>query len=87
VADEGALVRRVKLQHPLSVRVRTATHQQPLRRRAGLTSPRGAYGTMRLDGLNVLAVGQFDGNIWAREARLTRNHWKNIFNIKRLSPI
>jgi hypothetical protein len=27
VVDEGALVRRVKLQHPLSVRVRTATHQ------------------------------------------------------------
>jgi hypothetical protein len=31
----------------------------------------GAYGNMRLDGLNVLAVGQFDGNIWAGEARLT----------------
>jgi hypothetical protein len=31
----------------------------------------GAYGNMRLDGLNVLAVGQFEGNLWAREARLT----------------
>jgi hypothetical protein len=31
----------------------------------------GAYGDLRLDGLNVLAVGQFDGNIWAGEARLT----------------
>jgi hypothetical protein len=31
----------------------------------------GAYGDVRLDGLNVLAVGQFDGNIWAGEARLT----------------
>jgi hypothetical protein len=30
-----------------------------------------AYGNMRLDGLNVLAVGQFDSNIWAGEARLT----------------
>jgi hypothetical protein len=30
----------------------------------------GAYGHIWLDGLNVLAVGQFDGNIWAREARL-----------------
>jgi hypothetical protein len=26
---------------------------------------------MRLDGLNVLTVAQFDGNIWAGEARLT----------------
>jgi hypothetical protein len=31
----------------------------------------GAYGNMRLDGLNVLAVSQFEGNIWAGEARLT----------------
>jgi hypothetical protein len=31
----------------------------------------GAYGNIRLDGLNVLAVSQFEGNIWAGEARLT----------------
>jgi hypothetical protein len=31
----------------------------------------GAYGAIRLDGLNVLAVSQFDGNLWAREAQLT----------------
>ena len=31
----------------------------------------GAYGDLWLDGLNVLAVAQFDGNIWAGEARLT----------------
>jgi hypothetical protein len=31
----------------------------------------GEYGNMRLDGLNVLAVGQFDGNLWAGEAQLT----------------
>src|SRR5437667_11258552 len=31
----------------------------------------GEYGDVRLDGLNVLAVGQFDGNLWAREAQLT----------------
>jgi hypothetical protein len=28
----------------------------------------GSYGDVRLDGLNVLAVGAFDGNLWAREA-------------------
>ena len=28
----------------------------------------GAYGDVRLDGLNILAVAQFDGNIWAGEA-------------------
>jgi hypothetical protein len=28
----------------------------------------GNYGDVRLDGLNVLAVGAFDGNLWAREA-------------------
>ena len=33
--DEGGLVRRAKLQHPLSVRVRTAAHQQPPRLRRG----------------------------------------------------
>ena len=31
----------------------------------------GEYGNVRLDGLNVLAVGEFDGNIWAREAQMT----------------
>jgi len=31
----------------------------------------GAYGDVRLDGLNVLAVSQFEGNLWAREAQLT----------------
>ena len=29
------------------------------------------YGDIELDGLNVLAVAQFDGNIWAGEAQLT----------------
>jgi len=28
----------------------------------------GAYGDVQLDGLNVLAVAQFDGNIWTGEA-------------------
>jgi hypothetical protein len=28
----------------------------------------GNYGDVRLDGLNVLAVGAFDGNLWAGEA-------------------
>ena len=28
----------------------------------------GEYGDIRLDGLNVLAVAQFDGNIWTGEA-------------------
>jgi len=31
----------------------------------------GEYGDLRLDGLNVLAVSQFEGNLWAREAQLT----------------
>jgi hypothetical protein len=31
----------------------------------------GAYGDVRVNGLNVLAVGQFDGNIWAGEGRMT----------------
>ena len=31
----------------------------------------GEYGDVRLDGLNVLAVSQFEGNLWAREAQLT----------------
>jgi hypothetical protein len=30
----------------------------------------GNYGEVRLDGFNVLAVGAFDGNLWAREANL-----------------
>jgi hypothetical protein len=29
----------------------------------------GRYGGLKLDGLNVLAVGGFDGNIWAGEAK------------------
>jgi predicted metal-binding membrane protein len=41
MVDEGRLVRRVKLQYPLPVRVRTATNQQSLRRFARLPHPRG----------------------------------------------
>lgn len=31
----------------------------------------GAFGDVRLDDLKVLAVGVFDGNIWARESKLS----------------
>ncbi len=31
---------------------------------------RGHYGEVALDGLNVLAVGHFDGNIWAGETKV-----------------
>src|SRR5262249_8633091 len=31
----------------------------------------GVYGDVRLDGLNVLGIGQFTGNIWAGEAKLS----------------
>lgn len=31
----------------------------------------GAYGDVRLDGLNVLGVAQFTGNLWAGEAKLS----------------
>ena len=31
----------------------------------------GNYGDVRLDGLNVLALGSFDGNIWAGETKAT----------------
>jgi hypothetical protein len=31
----------------------------------------GAYGDVRLDGLNVIAVAVFDGNAWAREAKVS----------------
>lgn len=31
----------------------------------------GAFGDIRLDDLKVLAVGVFDGNIWARESKLS----------------
>ncbi len=31
----------------------------------------GNYGDVRLDGLNVLAVGTFDGNIWEGETKAT----------------
>src|SRR5436309_6658686 len=30
---------------------------------------RGSYGDVRLDGLNVMALGTFTGNIWAGEAK------------------
>jgi hypothetical protein len=31
----------------------------------------GAYGDIGLDGLNVIAVGVFDGNVWARESKVS----------------
>lgn len=32
---------------------------------------RGRYGEVTLDGLNVLAIGAFTGNLWAGEAKVT----------------
>ncbi len=32
---------------------------------------RGSYGGVELDGLNIVAVGHFDGNIWAGETKVT----------------
>lgn len=32
---------------------------------------RGHYGSVSLDGLNVMAVGHFEGNIWAGETKVT----------------
>lgn len=31
----------------------------------------GSYGNTKLDGLNVIALGAFDGNLWAGEAKLS----------------
>lgn len=31
----------------------------------------GAWGDIRLDGLNIIAVGMFDGNVWARESKVS----------------
>ena len=31
----------------------------------------GHYGDVRLDGLNVVALGSFEGNIWAGETKVT----------------
>src|SRR5262249_39776496 len=31
----------------------------------------GSYGDVRLDGLNVVALGSFEGNIWAGETKAT----------------
>src|SRR5437016_13802688 len=31
----------------------------------------GAYGDVRLDGLNVIGVAHFEGNIWAGEAKVS----------------
>jgi hypothetical protein len=35
----------------------------------------GDYGDVRLDGLNVLALGQFDGNIWEGG---TKRRWASL---------
>jgi hypothetical protein len=32
----------------------------------------GHYGDVRLDGLNVVALGYFEGNIWAGDTKATR---------------
>jgi len=31
----------------------------------------GAYGDLRLDGLNIIMVEAFDGNLWAGEGKMT----------------
>jgi hypothetical protein len=35
------------------------------------TSAKGHYGDVRLDGLNVVALGYFEGNIWAGDTKAT----------------
>jgi Protein of unknown function (DUF1326) len=46
----------------------------------------GTYGNIRLDGLNVLAVSQFEGNIWAEEARLTLGLYADLGRRHRQHP-
>ena len=31
----------------------------------------GHYGDIRLDGLNLVALGEFEGNVWAGETKVT----------------
>ena len=54
------------------MRIRSGTHQQPLRRRDDVTIIReGVYGDVNVDGLTVIAVVVFDGNAWAKESKVS----------------
>ena len=69
MASRWRLVRHLQLRHPLPLRVRTAADRQSLPRCARLAHPRGPLCDIRLDGLNLLALAAFEGNLWAGEAK------------------
>ena len=56
------MVRRLQVQHPVPLRVRTVAELW------GLSGGACLYGDVRLDDLNPVAIGEFQGNIWSGTA-------------------
>lgn len=67
----SATVRRMQLRYSMSLRICSGTDQQCLPGSARLACPEGHFGEVRLDGFNLVALGAFEGNIWAGEAKVT----------------
>ncbi|HYY45571.1 MAG TPA: DUF1326 domain-containing protein [Candidatus Angelobacter sp.] len=59
----------MQLPGALRLHFRAGTGRGAVRRHPRLAYPRGNFGDVSLDGLNVVAVSSFEGNIWAGETK------------------
>src|SRR5919201_3533976 len=69
MAPKGRLVRRLQVHHSLPLHVCAGSKRWRLRRILAWHIREGSCGDVRLDGLNVVALGNFEGNIGASEAK------------------
>jgi hypothetical protein len=52
------------------MRICPGTDEQCLYWHAGLACREDHYGDVRLDGLNLLGLGAFEGNVWTDEGKV-----------------
>ena len=65
MAGRRRLVRCLQVRHSLSLRIRPTADRDDCEGILVWHVRKGAYGDVPLDGLNVVALGHFEGNIWA----------------------
>ncbi len=65
MARQRRLVRRLQVQHPVSCYFAQPPTYGDCEGVLAWHVHEGRYGDVRIDGLNVLALGAFEGNAWA----------------------
>jgi hypothetical protein len=71
VASHRRLVRRLQVRDSMSLHLCSSAHYGDCEGILVWHIREGHYGGVSLDGLNVVALGYFEGNIWEGEAKAT----------------